>query len=181
MAGLWQRAMSYLGLSDDDSYGDYEPYEDQQPAQPARRAAPPPSHEPEAVSVVRPPSGGPLGPSNDVSGVSGISVQQPRPSSVRTVSPVPQVAKVHVVAPTTFGDAKEIGERFRSGQPVFVNLQGVDRDLTRRIVDFASGLVFALNGGMEKVADKVYMLTPSNVEVSADERRRLQERGLYRP
>ena len=101
------------------------------------------------------------------------------PAVVRPITPV-QSAKVHVVAPSGFPDAKEIGDKLKSSQPVIVNLQTVDRDLTRRIIDFASGLAYGLGGQMEKVADQVFLLTPTNVEVSADEKRRLQERGLYR-
>jgi len=90
-------------------------------------------------------------------------------------------AKVHVVAPARFSDAQEIGDVVRQGNPVIVNLQTSDRDLARRMIDFCSGLTYALNGSMEKVADQVFLLTPSNVEVSAEERQRLQERGLYQP
>ena len=84
------------------------------------------------------------------------------------------------MAPTGFNDAKEIGDRLKSSQPVILNLQGVDRELCRRLIDFASGVTYGLGGQMEKVADQVFLLTPTNVEVSAEEKRRLQERGLYR-
>jgi cell division inhibitor SepF len=87
---------------------------------------------------------------------------------------------VHALAPTGFNDAKEIGDRLKNSQPVIVNLQGVDRELARRLIDFSSGLTYGVGGQMEKVADSVFLLTPSNVEVSAEEKRRLQERGLYR-
>jgi cell division inhibitor SepF len=90
-----------------------------------------------------------------------------------------QSAKVHVVAPTKFSDAQEIGDRFKDGQPTIVNLQSADRELSRRMIDFCSGVTYALGGSMEKVADQVFLLTPTNVEVSAEEKRRLQERGLY--
>ena len=173
MAGMWQRAMEFLGLSDDDSYGTHESYEDQSPPPAGRRSVPPSQPEVEPVSVVRSaPSGGFDG------GVGSVS-PQPRGPSVRTVTAVPQTQRVHTTNPTEFSDCQEIGERFRSGQPVIVNLGEIDRELTRRIVDFASGLVYGLSGKMQKVADKVYLLTPSNIEVSADEKRRLQERGLY--
>jgi cell division inhibitor SepF len=95
------------------------------------------------------------------------------------ITPV-QNAKVHVVAPGRFGDAQEIGDRFKNGQPVIVNLQSADRELSRRMIDFCSGVTYALGGSMEKAADQVFLLTPTNVEVSAEEKRRLQERGLYR-
>src|SRR5207249_5836310 len=91
-----------------------------------------------------------------------------------------QSARVHVVAPVSFNDAQEIGDKLKVSQPVIVNLQNVDRDLARRIIDFSSGLAYGLGGQMDKVADQVFLLTPSNVEVSAEEKRRLQERGLYR-
>jgi cell division inhibitor SepF len=83
------------------------------------------------------------------------------------------------VAPTSFNQAQDVADKFKGAQPVILNLQGVDRDLARRLIDFSSGLCYGLGGQMEKVAHQVYMLTPTNVEVSAEERRRLQERGLH--
>ena len=67
----------------------------------------------------------------------------------------------------------------KAGQPVILNLQAVDRDLQRRLIDFSSGLAYALNGTMSKAAEQVFLLTPSNVEVSEEEKERLQARGLY--
>jgi cell division inhibitor SepF len=111
-------------------------------------------------------------------GGGAVTVQQ-RPSVVRPFTQ-PQAAKVHVVVPVGFNDAQEIGDKLKANQPVIVNLQGIDRDLSRRLIDFSSGLTYGLGGAMERVADQVFLLTPSNVEVSPEERRRLQERGLYR-
>ena len=87
--------------------------------------------------------------------------------------------KVHLVVPRSFNDAQQIADRFKQGIPVIVNLQGVDADLSKRLIDFASGLTYALDGGMQRVADKVFLLTPRNVEVSAEERARLLERGGF--
>lgn len=112
-------------------------------------------------------------------GSSGAVTVQPRPSVVRPFTQ-PQAAKVHVTVPVGFNDAQEIGDKLKANQPVIVNLQGIDRDLSRRLIDFSSGLTYGLGGAMERVADQVFLLTPSNVEVSAEEKRRLQERGLYR-
>ncbi|MFQ5557840.1 MAG: cell division protein SepF [Acidimicrobiales bacterium] len=81
--------------------------------------------------------------------------------AVRTIGPA--VPKPHAVTPTSFNDAQEIGDRLKNGQPVIVNLQAVDRDLRRRLVDFASGLCYALGAKMDRVADQVYMLTPPDV------------------
>ena len=102
----------------------------------------------------------------------------PRASAVK---PIPMPAtRVHVMDPKGFNDAQEVGDRLKNGQPVILNLQGVDRELQRRLIDFASGLAYALTGTMSKAADQVFLLTPSNVEVSEEEKERLQARGLYR-
>ncbi|HEY8545921.1 MAG TPA: cell division protein SepF [Acidimicrobiales bacterium] len=98
-----------------------------------------------------------------------------RPSVVRPLSVAS--AKPHVVAPASFADAQEVADEFKRNVPVIVNLQGVDRDLMRRIIDFSSGLCYGLSGNMERVANHVYLLTPSDVEVSAEERRRWRDRG----
>jgi cell division inhibitor SepF len=89
-------------------------------------------------------------------------------------------AKVTVIAPSRFGDAKEIADCLKDNRPVIVNLQVADRDLQRRMIDFCSGVTYALSGEMEKVADQVFLLAPTNVKVSDEERQRLQERGYGR-
>src|SRR4051812_2866844 len=177
MPSIWRRAAIYLGLVDDEEYEEYEPYDDTAPA-PAVRRTPVSS----GVATEPEPTTGSIRtlPREPESAVT----VQPRPvspvSPVRPIAPL-QSAKVHVVAPDGFPDAKEIGDKLKSSQPVIVNLQGVERDLCRRIIDFSSGLTYGLGGQMDKVAEHVFLLTPSNVEVSAEEKRRLQERGLYRP
>jgi len=88
-------------------------------------------------------------------------------------------ARVHIVEPHGFNDAQEIGDRLKVGQPVILNLQGVARDLQRRLNDFSSGLAYAVGGSMSRVADQVFLLTPSDVEVSQEEKERLQARGLF--
>jgi cell division inhibitor SepF len=163
---MLRKAMVYLGLTDDE-YEDYE-YDDAAPPGPARRYAEPMDSQ-GAVSAVRPMSRDAADQPN------GVTVT-PRPAVVRPIMPM-HGAKVHVVAPSRFSDAQEIGDRFKNGQPVIVNLQANDRELARRMIDFCSGVTYALSGSMDKVADQVFLLTPSNVEVSAEEKRRLQERG----
>ena len=82
--------------------------------------------------------------------------------------------------PSAFNDAQEIGDKFREGTSVIMNLVGADPNLSRRLVDFASGLAYGLRGSMQAVADNVFLLTPAGVQVSAEERRRfLEERGFY--
>jgi cell division inhibitor SepF len=103
-----------------------------------------------------------------------------RPSRPRPVEAPGQVpVRVHLVVPRSFNDAQQIADKFKEGTPVILNLQGTDADLSKRLIDFGSGLTYALNGGMQRVADKVFLLTPRNVEVSAEERARLLERGGF--
>ncbi|HEU0024610.1 MAG TPA: cell division protein SepF [Thermoleophilaceae bacterium] len=87
--------------------------------------------------------------------------------------------QVHLVIPKNFNDAQQIADQFKDAIPVILNLQGTDSDLSKRLIDFASGLTYALDGGMQRIADKVFLLTPRNVEVSAEERARLIEKGFF--
>jgi cell division inhibitor SepF len=93
--------------------------------------------------------------------------------------PGPAPASVHLVVPRSFNDAQQIADKFKDGIPVILNLQGADQELSKRLIDFTSGLTYALDGGMQRVADKVFLLTPRNVQVSAEERARLLERGFF--
>ena len=87
--------------------------------------------------------------------------------------------RVHLVVPKSFNDAQQIADKFKDSIPVILNLQASDTDLAKRLIDFASGLTYALDGGMQRIADKVFMLTPRNVELSAEERARLIEKGVF--
>jgi cell division inhibitor SepF len=94
-----------------------------------------------------------------------------RRSRLRGVESGSQV-RVHLVLPRSFNDAQQIADRFKDSVPVILNLQSADTELSKRLIDFASGLTYALDGSMQRVADKVFLLTPRNVEVSAEERAR---------
>jgi len=170
-SGFLRRAMIQLGLVDDDEYDEYEVYEESHPvpAGVGRSRQGVEQLEP-GVSQVRPLA-------REYEGGGGVTLQPQRPAVVRPVQV--QSTRVHVVAPTMFADAQEIGERLKTSQPVIVNLQDVEPDLSRRLIDFCSGAVFVAGAKMQKVAKQVFLLTPSNVEVSDEEKRRLQERGLY--
>ncbi len=95
--------------------------------------------------------------------------------------PVPdqRPTRVSVLEPSSFNDAQALADRFKRQQPVILNLQNVDGDLSRRMVDFCSGLTYALDGHIQTVANRVFLLTPRNVEVSAEERKRLAERAFF--
>jgi cell division inhibitor SepF len=87
--------------------------------------------------------------------------------------------RVHFVAPKNFNDVQDVADKFKDSIPVILNLQGTETDLSKRLIDFSSGLTYALDGGMQRIADKVFLLTPHNVEVSAEERARLVEKGFF--
>lgn len=178
MPGTSKKVLMWLGLADADEYEEYEyeydRYEDVPVAPPARRA-PEPVLEPAL-------QGSPAVRTVPRDGQEGAPINlRAAPSPLRTVasSSAPST-KVHVVAPSEFADAQEIADHFRTGQPVIVNLGNAYRELAHRMIDFCSGVAYALGGTMDKVADKVFLMTPSNVELSLEEKRRLQERGLYR-
>jgi cell division inhibitor SepF len=86
---------------------------------------------------------------------------------------------VHLVIPKSFNDAQQVADKFRDGVPVVLNLQSTDTELSKRLIDFTSGLTYGLDGGMQKIADKVFMLTPRNVEISAEARAELIEKGFF--
>jgi cell division inhibitor SepF len=161
MAGIWRKTLVYLGLVEDEEFDEYayEEYEaepesrSQSQRKPVRRVA-----EAEASSSRR------------GSGNRGVVTPMPTGPS----------ARFHLVHPTTFNDAQEIGDKFREGFSVLMNLQTTDAELSRRLVDFASGLAYGLGGSMQPVAERVFIVTPAGVQFTAEERRRLlEERGFF--
>ncbi|MGZ4333658.1 MAG: cell division protein SepF [Gaiellaceae bacterium] len=103
------------------------------------------------------------------------------PRRARNLEPVrtPGASRVHLILPRSFNDAQQVADRFKNGVPVILNLQSADTELSKRLIDFASGLTYALDGGMQRIADKVFLLTPSDVELSAEDRARMLERGFF--
>ncbi len=104
-----------------------------------------------------------------------------RANKATSLRSVPPHVRVHVVEPRSFSDAQQIADKFKANIPVIMNLQLIDPDLSKRLIDFTSGLTYGLDGGMQRVAEKVFLLTPSNVEVSEAEKRKLKEKGLFNP
>ncbi len=162
MAGIWRKTLLYLGLVEEDDLDDYA-YEDVEPEEPERRPAL------RRLQEVEPRDG-----------------RRGRDAVVRSMPATPS-ARFHVVHPTTYRDeqeafeiyAKEIGERFREGYSVFINFDGVEPRLRRRLKDFAFGLAFGLQGTARTVSD-VFLITPAGVQFSAEEPRRfLEERGFF--
>jgi cell division inhibitor SepF len=102
-----------------------------------------------------------------------------RPAEVRAARGASELAKVHLIAPRSFNDAQQIADRFKRDIPVIINLQQSDTALGKRLIDFASGLTYALDGGMQRVADKVFLLTPRDVELSAEDRARYLDGDFF--
>jgi cell division inhibitor SepF len=156
MAGIWRKTLIYLGLVEDDeldeyAYDEYGHEEDEPPPQRSRRRR---------------------SSSRDGHPPPGDAVVRPMPNA--------QPGRFHLVQPSSFNDAQEVGDRFRQGVSVLMNLSSADPDLSRRLIDFASGLAYGLGGAMQPVADRVFLITPQGVQVSAEERRRLlEDRGLF--
>jgi cell division inhibitor SepF len=86
---------------------------------------------------------------------------------------------MHVVTPRSFNDAQQVADEFKRSKPVIVNLQSTDRELSKRLIDFSSGMTYALGGGMQRISQGIFLLTPQNVEVSAEEKARILEGGFF--
>jgi cell division inhibitor SepF len=158
-------------VADDDRYDAEEPWE--------RRAARP------AAAVDRVPSAAATrsataAPVRGALAIDPESVRLPTPSSLpeqreRSTGPA-ALSRITTLHPTSYNEARTIGERYRDGIPVIMNLTELDDASAKRLVDFAAGLVFALRGGFDKVTNRVFLLTPADVEVSADDARKLVSR-----
>ncbi len=174
LGDLWNRTLVYFGIAEEDEWDD-----DTAAAEELER-----SYEERRANVRR------LAPRKrerdyDDWTDSGTASAKPEPRSTRlrrvdAPAPAgPAPASVHLVVPRSFNDAQQIADKFKDAVPVILNLQSSDAELSKRLIDFASGLTYALEGGMQRVADKVFLLTPRNVEVSAEERARLLEGGGF--
>jgi cell division inhibitor SepF len=162
---MWKRTMEYLGLGPDDAYEDDIEFEDEIEPR-ARRAESAPGR-PTAVREMpveqgdRSASQRPVFPNRDFDAAgprrggddSGVVL---RPGRVTRPAAEPQT-----IRPRRFDQAQEVADAFKAGQPVIMNLEGCERDVSRRLIDFASGICYALDGSMEKVANGVYLLKPT--------------------
>jgi cell division inhibitor SepF len=164
MASAMRKMAVYLGLVEDDrryaeNYEAYDEYDDyDEPADAVEPAAPAPSPSPSRA---------------DYAGY-------PTDHRIETVPPQQvELARITTLHPRTYNEARNIGEHFRDGTPVIMNLtEMVDSD-ARRLVDFAAGLIFGLRGSIDKVTNKVFLLSPANVEVTAEDKARIAERGFF--
>jgi cell division inhibitor SepF len=170
MAGAMHKMAVYLGLVEDDpryddGYDSYEEYEDEygEPGEPAEPEAerPAPRSRSEFLMDPAPPA------------APRASTHVPGPSHAA------DLARITTLHPRTYNEARTIGEHFREGTPVIMNLtEMVDSD-AKRLVDFAAGLIFGLHGSIDRVTNRVFLLCPANVEVTAEDKARIAERGFF--
>ncbi|HSJ50436.1 MAG TPA: cell division protein SepF [Actinomycetota bacterium] len=155
MPGVWKKTLTYLGLVEDDEFEELEDVSAHPDQAEIRRL-----QRPQAVREV---------PFDDAEGI------------VRTIPSARQATagSIHKSEPRRFNEARDIADRFKEGVPVIMNLQSTDDTIARRLVDFASGLVYGLDGKIEMVANRVYLLTPADVDVSAEDRERIAGGDLY--
>jgi cell division inhibitor SepF len=160
MSGAMRKIGEYLGLLEDTGVYDDE-YDDQGYAQAesSRRSSAPATAEPAPVA----------------------DISQRRRSQAPVAAPAAAqgLSRITTLHPRTYNEARTVGENFRDGVPVIMNLSEMDDDDAKRLVDFAAGLVFATRGTIERVTAKVFLLSPPNVSVAAEEKQRLVEGGFF--
>ncbi|QUI31293.1 cell division protein SepF [Streptomyces alfalfae] len=205
MAGAMRKMAVYLGLVEDDGYDgpgfdpddEFEP--EPEPERERRRHDPPRQpHQPqrdESVRVVQPPA--PREPAAHSTSLAAESGRPARIAPVASITPerqsleknvpviMPKVVserepyRITTLHPRTYNEARTIGEHFREGTPVIMNLTEMDDTDAKRLVDFAAGLVFGLHGSIERVTQKVFLLSPANVDVTAEDKARIAEGGFF--
>ena len=174
----WHRALVYFGLAEDHDYGpEYdevdEPdtgsedlFEGRREREPSRVSRLPTSRRSRRDEI------------DDIF-ADDEPISASRTRTLRPVGNGDSDVQVHLVIPRNFNDAQQVADQFKRSVPVILNLQTTDNELAKRLIDFTSGLTYALGGGMQKIAEKTFLLTPRNVEVSAEEKARLIEKGFF--
>lgn len=190
----WRKAMTYLGLGPEDEYDDYAAGPDDRSGAGAAEQPAPPRSPSRPTGTVRPRPAAGSGTSVPLEGSGDVRPLPPPPASAQTptqagvvredpskprVRAVPrrQSSTPVLVAPTSFNSAQEVADAFKTGRAVAMDLSDVDRELARRLIDFSAGLCYGLGGNMEKVVGSVYLVVPSTVEVTAEDRARLARRS----
>ncbi len=172
----WHKALVYFGLAEDHDYGpeyedELEPETGTEEAFEGRR---------ESGQVRRLPSAR-RSRRDEIDDI--FADDEPISASrTRTLRPVgngDSDVQVHLVIPRNFNDAQQVADQFKRKVPVILNLQTTDHELSKRMIDFCSGLTYSLDGGMQRIAEKIFLLTPRNVEVSAEEKARLLDKGFF--
>ncbi|MDX6605468.1 MAG: cell division inhibitor SepF [Solirubrobacterales bacterium] len=186
----WRRALEYFGLVEGDYIEEGEYDEDDTGSEMTLdHAAVAPREPARGVGSRR------RGREEDIDDIFGDDEPPPRRGRIRAVDDTAEeprrgrrrapagngggVASMHVVTPRSFNDAQQVADEFKRSKPVIINLQSTDRELSKRLIDFSSGMTYALGGGMQRISQGIFLLTPENVEVSAEEKARLLEGGFF--
>lgn len=175
MAGAMRKMAVYLGLVEDqDSYAEYDEYDEYEEARKSSRSS----------RDSRDRYAGGYEDRYGTTAVRTIRDEPQRRSSSVSVSRPPSAApvdfgRIHTIHPRSYNDARSIGEEFRMGVPVVMNLSELDDSDAKRIVDFAAGLIFGLHGSIERITNKVFLLSPANVDVASQARAQLAEDGFF--
>jgi cell division inhibitor SepF len=175
LGDMWSRTLVYFGIAEEDDWDDDDLATQEEDEREHRRRS--------RHNVRRLPRSEPdwsdESSADDAPALRGAAAaRRPRLRGVESSAGQGQV-QVHLVLPRSFNDAQKIADKFKDSIPVILNLQSADTELSKRLIDFASGLTYALDGSMQRVADRVFLLTPRNVEVSAEERARVLDRGGF--
>jgi cell division inhibitor SepF len=160
MAGAMRKVGVYLGLLEDTDRYEDDYYSDEE-TQPATKGATAVGRPVQPVRDDRP------------APVSSLAERR-RPGPVVT-----ELSRITTLHPRTYNEARTIGEQFREGIPVIMNLSEMDDSDAKRLVDFSAGLVFAVRGTIERVTNKVFLLSPPNVSVAAEDKQRIAEGGFF--
>ncbi|GAA3521209.1 cell division protein SepF [Nocardioides daeguensis] len=166
MSGAMRRIGEYLGLLEDTGYDEY----DDEVTEPARPRETRESRQERAVRAV---------PSGNVSGSVADLEERRRPVAVAAQPVVAELSRITTIHPTTYNEARSIGEEYREGIPVIMNLTEMDDADAKRLVDFAAGLIFATRGSIERVTNKVFLLSPANVTVAAEDKQAIAADGFF--
>lgn len=160
MAGAMRKMGVYLGLVEgSDHYDEFDDdFEDVDPKRSAPVRNSTPDDQPAAVTKLS---------------------ERRRSTPLSSAPPITDLSRITTLHPRTFNEARTLGEEFRDGTPVIMNLSEMDNNDAKRLVDFAAGLVFAVHGSMERVTNKVFLLSPPNVSVAAEDKQRIAEGGFF--
>jgi cell division inhibitor SepF len=167
MSGAMRKMGVYLGLLEDTER--YDEYDEEQPADPRRDPSGPmgPAGHPDRA------------PARPAPVASLSDRRRPMAGSPGSGHVVAELSRITTLHPTTYNDARVVGENFRDGIPVIMNLSDMDDTDAKRLVDFAAGLVFSVRGSIERVTNKVFLLSPPDVSVAAEDKQRIAEGGFF--
>jgi cell division inhibitor SepF len=180
MSGAMRRIGEYLGLLEDtgrydDDYADtYDSYDDRNDDRYDDRY----DDETSPVAVAKP-TRREAREARQAATVANLDDRRRGGAPVVTAPRVAELSRITTLHPRTYNEARTVGENYRDGTPVIMNLTEMDDNDAKRLVDFAAGLIFATRGSIERVTSKVFLLSPPNVSVAAEDKARIADGGFF--